>query len=361
MLPLVRVSCDFRFFCDLLAARGVRSSGDDAAQEGRLKGRRLTTRMGAGLAAIGLMGALAACGSASMKATATITAPTTPTTAETPTTVSPVTTVVSAASTGPSTSTSPSTSVAQAFSAIAGWYDGSTGSSGELYIQGDGASRLRIPDQGLCAAPCSDATAPILNEDISLSSLSSTGSGSYITKGKVSGYSSTVPVPRAVRVGVGSTVTLNISATGDLTFGAPGSDPDVLVKGPPPPGFSGSTNSAPPTFVPPPTLGHLVGTIAEGSGFGQVEPGSFSNGGDPTGAVGSIVWSSWGAASATGTGISDYAPGSPSEGTNEPVTVVAFDLGYCEGQYMYQRVDWYFPQHGQSFSSAKAENICTGT
>jgi hypothetical protein len=42
------------------------------------------------------------------------------------------------------------------------------------------------------------------------------------------------------------------------------------------------------------------------------------------------------------------------------VTIVAFDLGYCTGQYMYQQVVWYFPQYGQSFNTQTAENICTG-
>jgi hypothetical protein len=124
-----------------------------------------------------------------------------------------------------------------------------------------------------------------------------------------------------------------------------------------PPGVSATTNT-----LPTPTLGHLVGSIAHGSGFGQVRPPGFSNGGDPTGAVGSVVWASWGGPTATGTGISDYVASdqSPSQGTQERVTVVAFDLGYCDGQYMYQKVDWYFPEHGQSFSSAQAENICSG-
>lgn len=264
-----------------------------------------------------------------------------PTTASSPTTGAPL------------TATGSSTSDALEYSAIAGWYDGSTGSSGVLYIRADGASRFRPPVQSLCTTPCSDTTAPILNEDISLNSLTSTGPGSYITTGRITGYSSTVPVSQA---GVGGTVTLYISAKGDLTVGPPGADPDVLVKGPPPPGFSTTT-------LPTPTLGHLAGAFAHGSGFGQIRPSDFSNGGDPTGAVGSVVWNSWGTPTATGSGISDYVASnqSVSQGTQESVTVVAFDLGYCAGQYMYQRVDWYFPQHGQSFNAAESENICTGS
>lgn len=213
------------------------SSNDDSVG-GRLKARRLTTGMGAGLAAVGLMGALAACSSASKKATATTSASTTPTTAGAPATLPPATTAV------PGAPTTPPKSVPASFSAIAGWYDGSTGSSGALYIRDDGASRFRFPDPQLCAAPCSDATAPILNEDISLSSLTLTGSGSYVATGRVAGYSSTVSVPASVRLGVGSTVTLHVSASGNLTLGNLGSPGDVLAKGPPPPGYSGTTDTS---------------------------------------------------------------------------------------------------------------------
>lgn len=114
--------------------------------------------------------------------------------------------------------------------------------------------------------------------------------------------------------------------------------------------------------LPVPTLGHLAGSLSHGSGFGQVKPPAFSNGGDPTGAVGSVVWSSWGTPTATATGVSDYvAQGeSVAQGSQESVSVVAFNLGYCAGQYMYQSVTWYFPQHGQTFSTTPSENICTG-
>ena len=124
-----------------------------------------------------------------------------------------------------------------------------------------------------------------------------------------------------------------------------------------------SSTSPPPSTQAVPTLGHLAGTLAHGSGFGQVRPPAFSNGGDATGAVGSIVWTSWGGPTATGTGTGEYVAAGQSlaQGTQEPATIVAFDLGTCGGQYMYRQVDWFFPQHGQSFDPARAENICTGT
>jgi hypothetical protein len=122
-----------------------------------------------------------------------------------------------------------------------------------------------------------------------------------------------------------------------------------------------STTSSVPT-VPDPTLGRLAGPLFGGSGFGQVRPAAFSNGGDPTGSVGSVAWDSWGKPMATGTGISTYVGPNQSvvEGSHEPVQIVAFDLGDCDGQSMYRKVEWFFPQHGQSFDASMAEDICNG-
>jgi hypothetical protein len=55
-----------------------------------------------------------------------------------------------------------------------------------------------------------------------------------------------------------------------------------------------------------PTLGQLAGLFSHGSGFGSVAPARFSNGGDPTGSVGSITWQSLGDATAIGTSVSDW-------------------------------------------------------
>jgi hypothetical protein len=112
-----------------------------------------------------------------------------------------------------------------------------------------------------------------------------------------------------------------------------------------------------------PTLGQLAGDFAHGTGFGQVKPSKIFNGGDPTGLVTDVVWSSWGASQATATGTSDYVgPGqSDAQGTEEQATVVAFDLGSCGGKLMYQAVEWYFPQHSQAFNPNTYENICTGS
>jgi hypothetical protein len=112
-----------------------------------------------------------------------------------------------------------------------------------------------------------------------------------------------------------------------------------------------------------PTLGRPVGDFSGGKGFGQVEPATVFNGGDPTGLVSGVVWKSWGGTTATGTGTSDYV--GPDQtvagGSQEPATVVAFNLGMCDGTLMYQAVEWYFPQHGMTFDPDHYENICTGT
>jgi hypothetical protein len=115
---------------------------------------------------------------------------------------------------------------------------------------------------------------------------------------------------------------------------------------------------------PVPTLGHRAGIFETGSqGFGQVEPPEIYNGGDPTGLVTDITWTSWGGPEAIGSGTNDYV--GPNQivaaGTEETTTVIAFDLGTCDGMFMYQAVEWYFPQHGQSFNPNQYEDICSGT
>jgi hypothetical protein len=127
-----------------------------------------------------------------------------------------------------------------------------------------------------------------------------------------------------------------------------------------------ATPPSPPPTPPPaavPTLGQAAGDFAQGTGFGQVKPSKIFNGGDPTGLVTHVAWSSWGGARATATGTSDYVGPSQSvaQGTEESATVVAFNLGTCDGKLMYQAVEWYFPQHGQAFNPNQYENICTGT
>jgi hypothetical protein len=75
------------------------------------------------------------------------------------------------------------------------------------------------------------------------------------------------------------------------------------------------------------------------------------------------VWSSWGGTQATAAGTAEYVGPNQSvaQGTEQTATVVAFNLGTCDGKLMYQAVEWYFPQHGQAFNPAMYENVCTGS
>lgn len=114
---------------------------------------------------------------------------------------------------------------------------------------------------------------------------------------------------------------------------------------------------------PVPTLGLRTGLFGiSGVGFGQVRPKGVYNGGDPTGLVTSITWHGWGQPQSVGTGRTVYvAPNqSVAQGAIEPVRIVAFDLGMCNGHYMYAAVEWYFPQHKQVFDAGQFEDVCIG-
>jgi hypothetical protein len=109
-----------------------------------------------------------------------------------------------------------------------------------------------------------------------------------------------------------------------------------------------------------PTLGRRYGPYQRG--FGQARPSSIFLGGDPTGMVNGIHWESWGGARATGNGTGYYVPPGKivADGVRSPATVVAFNLGICDGKRAYQAVEWFFPQHGETFNPGTYINICTG-
>ncbi len=54
------------------------------------------------------------------------------------------------------------------------------------------------------------------------------------------------------------------------------------------------------------------------------------------------------------------AGASVAESYKESATIVAYNLGTCQGQLMYQAAKWYFPGKGQTFDPAGHYNICTG-
>ncbi len=111
---------------------------------------------------------------------------------------------------------------------------------------------------------------------------------------------------------------------------------------------------------PQPTLGRAL--TPNQQGYGTVRPAKVFNGGDPTGMIFDITWSSWGGPQATGTGTAYWDPpgAAVAESVAEPATIVAYNLGSCNGQLMYQAVDWYFPGQGESFNPDDTYNICTG-
>lgn len=95
-------------------------------------------------------------------------------------------------------------------------------------------------------------------------------------------------------------------------------------------------------------------------GYGQPHPSTIFNGGDPTGLVNNIRWQSWGGQTAVGEGTALYTPGIVADGHDASARVVAFDLGMCNGYRAYTAIEWYFPQHGQSFDPSSYIDICTG-
>ncbi|WP_143536516.1 DUF6636 domain-containing protein [Rhodococcus sp. 05-2254-6] len=95
-------------------------------------------------------------------------------------------------------------------------------------------------------------------------------------------------------------------------------------------------------------------------GYGEVRPPKISNGGASlSGIVTDIVWDSWGGPTASGTGTTAHVtPQFPAPGSapQERASIVAFDLGECDGVPMYRSFVWFFPQD-QSLEAAKANAV----
>lgn len=126
-------------------------------------------------------------------------------------------------------------------------------------------------------------------------------------------------------------------------------------------GASGSTGATSSPAPAGPLLGaHWCGEYCPG--YGTSEPTEVFNGGDPTGEVSDITWSSWGGAEAKGSGTSTYVPlgDDVANGYPAPATIVAFDLGTCGDGPAYTAVEWYFPEFGGSFDPGDYIEACTG-
>ncbi|MEU5324227.1 sigma-70 family RNA polymerase sigma factor [Streptomyces sp. NPDC021056] len=115
---------------------------------------------------------------------------------------------------------------------------------------------------------------------------------------------------------------------------------------------------APPEQTATPLLGTLWAPNQKG--YGLPEPSMFYNGGSPSGIVRDLHWTSWGKPRATATGEAIYAVGqSVAESPWETSTVVAFDLGNCNGARTYRKITIYWPQH-EAFDPDRYIDVCTG-
>jgi hypothetical protein len=106
---------------------------------------------------------------------------------------------------------------------------------------------------------------------------------------------------------------------------------------------------------PVPTLGIAhPSSLPWADGLGTVRPGVFSLASTGSSTVRQVTWDSWGGPQATGHGLEANGADHP----NEPVTVVAFDLGTCDGQMIYRQLNRIGP--GRSFDTGVINNLCHG-
>lgn len=86
---------------------------------------------------------------------------------------------------------------------------------------------------------------------------------------------------------------------------------------------------------PVPTLGIAhPSSLPWADGLGTVRPSGFSLASTGSSTVRQVTWDSWGGPQATGHGLTANGADDP----NEPLTVVAFDLGPCDGQLVYRQL-----------------------
>jgi hypothetical protein len=109
-----------------------------------------------------------------------------------------------------------------------------------------------------------------------------------------------------------------------------------------------------------PTLG--VRWASNATGFGQSHPRKVHYGGDGYSEITNITWSGWGTAKAIGhgTGWDVPAGGSQDQGHKAPATVVAYQLGSCNGHRAYESFGWYFAGDGGHFDPNYFIDACTG-
>ncbi len=88
-------------------------------------------------------------------------------------------------------------------------------------------------------------------------------------------------------------------------------------------------------------LGSKHHPLPSGYGFGTVRPGAIFNGGDPSGLVTHIHWSSWGGSVATGHGLNAiFKPAGGYYAKLVTIQLRAYDIGRCAalGPLAYRRL-----------------------
>jgi hypothetical protein len=129
------------------------------------------------------------------------------------------------------------------------------------------------------------------------------------------------------------------------------------------PTSSSTASVAPTSAAPTPTPTTAVVVLGSASnfgpsakGFGEAQPSTIFLGGDPTGLVTDVTWSSWGAATANGMGTAvNAAHSTVASAPHEQATVVASNPQTCNGVTMYTRLVWYFPSDGGTYAKAVAQ------
>jgi hypothetical protein len=99
----------------------------------------------------------------------------------------------------------------------------------------------------------------------------------------------------------------------------------------------------------PQVLGAPRGALSRG--LGTTRPATIHLGGaSSSGIITDLTWTSWGDRRAEGTGTAAYLPpgGANAEAVRTRATVVASDLGVCDGRVAYRRLTTYFPQYGET-------------
>jgi hypothetical protein len=113
-----------------------------------------------------------------------------------------------------------------------------------------------------------------------------------------------------------------------------------------------------------PLLGSRVFYAPGARGFGTAHPAAISNGGDPSGIVTHITWSSWGGATAIGRGSSFiFRPNGGYYPRSVGIELRAQDIGRCAGAVTYRQLEARVPKKpggrlGAWFLWSGAKSLC---